>query len=47
MTLKLLQDIGAFDVNVWFTFLKSYSLNSNNYLHTTSSLLNSTYSVVS
>ena len=52
MTLKLLQDIGVFNVNVLFTFLNVYSLNSNNesqhshcnswlFLTPTSSLLNS------
>ena len=52
MTLKLLQDIGVFNVNVLFTFLNVYSLDSNNesqhshrnswlFLTPTSSLLNS------
>ena len=53
MTLKLLQDIRVFNVNVLFTFLNVYSLDSNNdsqhlhgkswhFLTPISSLLNST-----
>ena len=52
MTLKLLQDMGVFNVNVFFTLLNKYSLDINNdsqhshgepwhSLTPTSSLLNS------
>ena len=47
MRLKLLQDLGAFNVNVLCRLFNVYSLNSNNYSHTTSSLLNIALSVVS